>query len=123
MEVAGDTRADVYSEGGLFARYLIRTQGIDAFVRYYRQAPSCRDPALFAANFSAFWNMTVDDVWAAMHVVQPGAASTDDAICPCSLPALPTDGQPIPSGRSPPLLDDRRHPGRFDRHDGRRAAS
>ena len=41
--------------------------------------------------------MTVDDVWAAMHVVQPGAASTDDSICPCSLSALPTDGQPIPS--------------------------
>ncbi len=95
--VGRETPADVYVEGGLFARYLIRTQGIDTFVRYYRQAPRRRDPALFAANFSAFWSMTVDDVWAAMHVVQPGAASTDDSICPCSLSALPTDGQPIPS--------------------------
>ena len=94
---AREMPADVYGQGGLFARYLIRTQGIDAFVRYYRQAPGRRDPALFAANFSAFWNMTVDDVWAAMHVVQPGAASKDDSICPCSLSALPTDGQPIPS--------------------------
>jgi len=86
----------VYSVGGLFARYLIRTQGIDAFIRYYRQAPGRRDPALFAANFSAFWNLTVDDVWTAMHVVQPGADTSDDSICPCSLSALPTDGQPIP---------------------------
>jgi len=96
MEVATDRPADVYVEGGLFARYLIRTQGIDAFVRYYQQAPGRRDPALFAVNFSAFWNMTVDDVWTAMHVVNPGAATTDEAICPCSLSALPTDGQPIP---------------------------
>ena len=40
--------------------------------------------------------MTVDDVWTAMHIVNPGAASTDATICPCSLPALPTDGQSIP---------------------------
>jgi len=97
VEIASNTPADVYVEGGLFARYLIRTQGIEAFVRYYRQAPGRRDPALFADNFSAFWSMTVADVWTAMHVVQPGAANTDDSICPCSLSALPTDGQPIPS--------------------------
>ena len=84
---------DGYDQGGLFVRYLIRTQGIDAFVRYYRQAPGRRDPALFAANFSAFWNLSIDDAWAAMHTVGPGAATTDTAICPCSLPALPTDGQ------------------------------
>ena len=81
-------------------RYLIRTQGIDALVRYYRQAPGRRDPALFAANFSAFWNMTIDDVWTAMHVVDPGAATTDSPICPCSLSALPTDGRPLPNDRA-----------------------
>jgi hypothetical protein len=96
-ESAEDPAQDAYSEGGLLARYLIRTQGIDAWVRYYRQAPQRRDPALFAENFSAFWNMSIDDVWTAMHVVQPGAASTDETICPCALSALPTDGQPIPS--------------------------
>ena len=58
-------------QGGLFARYLIRTQGIDAFVRYYQQAPGRRDPALFAANFSAFWNLNIDDAWTAMHTVGP----------------------------------------------------
>lgn len=83
-----------YSQGGLFVRYLIRTQGIDAFVRYYQQAPGRRDPALFAANFSAFWGISIDDAWAAMHTVGPGAATTDSAICPCSLSVLPTDGQP-----------------------------
>ena len=57
-------------QGGLFARYLIRTQGIDAFVRYYQQAPGRRDPALFAANFSAFWNLNIDDAWTAMHTVR-----------------------------------------------------
>src|SRR4051812_21057962 len=95
VEDASDSRADVYSEGGLFVRYLIRTQGIDAFVRYYRQAPGRRDPALFAANFTAFWNMSIDDVWAAMHIVAPGAATTDAPICPCSLPVPSTDGQPL----------------------------
>ena len=65
--VASDDYA--YGQGGLFVRYLIRTQGIDAFVRYYRQAPGRHDPALFAANFAAFWNMSMDDAWAAMHVV------------------------------------------------------
>jgi hypothetical protein len=97
LEAATDPAGDAYTQGGLFARYLIRTQGIDAWVRYYRQAPARRDSALFAANFSAFWNMTVDDVWTAMHVVNPGAATTDRTICPCSLPAFPTDGQPLPA--------------------------
>jgi hypothetical protein len=96
-EGAEDPAQDVYIEGGLFARYLIRTQGIDAWVRYYRQAPQRRDPALFAENFSAFWNMTVDDVWTAMHVVSADAATTDRTICPCSLPTIPVDGQPIPA--------------------------
>jgi hypothetical protein len=83
----------VYDQGGLFVRYLIRTQGIDAVVRYYQQAPGRRDPALFAANFSAFWGMSIDDAWTAMHTVGPGAATTDSQICPCSLSVLPTDGQ------------------------------
>ena len=39
--------------------------------------------------------MSIDDVWAAMHVVEAGAATTDASICPCSLPALPTGGEPI----------------------------
>ena len=90
-------------QGGLFARYLIRTQGIDAFVRYYQQAPGRRDPALFAANFSAFWNLNIDDAWTAMHTVRPGAGTIDSEICPCSLSALPTDGQP-------PDSDLARHP-------------
>ena len=94
-ETSADSRQDVYSEGGILARYLIRTKGVDAFVRYYRQAPERRDPALFAENFFAFWNMSIDDVWAAMHVVESGAATTDESICPCSLPALPTGGEPI----------------------------
>jgi hypothetical protein len=85
-----------YDQGGVFARYLIRTQGIDAFVRYYRQAPRRRDPALFAANFSAFWNMSIDDAWTAMHAVV-GAAGNDAPICPCSWPMPATDGQPLDS--------------------------
>jgi hypothetical protein len=84
-----------YGQGGLFVRYLIRTQGIDAFVRYYAQAPGRRDPALFAANFSAFWNMSMDNAWTAMHTVGPGAASVNAPICPCSLPMPATDGQPL----------------------------
>jgi hypothetical protein len=95
MEEATDPARSVYTQGGLFARYLIRTQGIDAYLRYYAQAPERRDPALLAANFSAFWDMNIDDVWSAMHTVAPGAAATDGPICPCSLPTLPTDGQLI----------------------------
>jgi hypothetical protein len=88
------SREYVYDQGGLFVRYLIRTRGIDVFVRYYQQAPGRRDPALFAANFSAFWGTSIDDAWTAMHTVAPGAATTDSEICPCSLSVLPTDGQP-----------------------------
>jgi hypothetical protein len=94
-ETSSDIRHDVYTEGGLLARYLIRTQGSEAFVNYYRQAPQRRDPALFAENFLNFWNMSIDDVWAAMHVVEPGAATTDASICPCSLPVLPNGGESI----------------------------
>jgi hypothetical protein len=83
-----------YGEGGVFARYLIRTQGIDAFVRYYRQAPQRRDPALFAANFSAFWNVSIDDAWAAMHAARR-VTGYDAPICPCSFPTPATDGQPL----------------------------
>jgi hypothetical protein len=84
-----------YGQGGLFVRYLIRTHGVDAFVRYYRQAPARHDPALFAANFSAFWNMSMDDAWTAMHTVGPGAAAVDAPICPCSWPPPATDGRPL----------------------------
>jgi hypothetical protein len=94
-ETSADTFEDIYGEGGVLARYLIRTKGVEAFIRYYRQAPQRRDPALFAENFFDFWNMSIDDVWAAMHVVPAGAATTDESICPCSLPALPIDGEPI----------------------------
>jgi hypothetical protein len=85
---------EVYDQGGLLARYLIRTQGIDAFVSYYRQAPELRDPGVFAANFQAFWGMTIDEAWTAMHVPPAGSVWTDQTICPCSLPALVPDGQP-----------------------------
>ncbi len=60
---AGVASADVYGEGGLLVRHLIRTQGIDAFLRYYEQSPERRDPALFGANFESFWGMPLDDVW------------------------------------------------------------
>ena len=99
-ESASDSRHDVYSEGGLLARYLIRTRGIDAFLRYYRQAPERRDPALFAQNFLTFWNMSIDDVWAAMHVIGPGAAETDAPICPCSLPVLAADGESLDNNQA-----------------------
>jgi hypothetical protein len=85
-----------YGEGGVFARYLIRTQGVDAFVRYYKQAPERRDPALFAANFSAFWNMSIDDAWTAMHAARR-VTGYDAPICPCSWPTPATDGQPLDS--------------------------
>jgi hypothetical protein len=79
---------DTTAEGGILVRYLIRTQGIDAFLRYYEQSPERRDPALFAANFQRFWGLNLDDVWAAAHRSRPG--TIDDKICPCSLaPVVP----------------------------------
>ena len=95
VETAADPGGDVYSQGGLLARFLIRTQGADAFVRYYRQAPQRRDPALFAANFLHFWKMSIDDVWSEMHVVPADSNSFDTTICPCALAALPLDGTPV----------------------------
>jgi hypothetical protein len=98
QQVAIDVAAassDVYYEGGLLSRYLIRTQGIDAFVRYYEQAPESRDPAVFAANFEAFWEMTIDEAWTEMHVPPAGSGGMDQTICPCSLPPLVPDSQTI----------------------------
>jgi hypothetical protein len=95
LETANDPRGDVYLEGGLLARFLIRTQGADSFVRYYRQAPKSRDPALFGANFSQYWGMSLDDVWAAIHTVALGGATVDATICPCALETLPFGGAPL----------------------------
>ena len=69
-----DSSNDVYDQGGIFVRYLIRTYGIDAFLRYYEQSPEQRDPALFAANFQSFWNLSLDGVWTAIHTPPPGVA-------------------------------------------------
>ena len=43
---------------------------------------------MFADNFQAFWGTTIDATWAAMHVPPVGSVDMDEAICPCSLPAL-----------------------------------
>jgi hypothetical protein len=75
-------------------RYLIRTYGIDDFLRYYEQSPERRDPALFGANFESFWGLTLDDVWAAAHA-DPAYGQVDEKICPCSLPPLMPGGQPV----------------------------
>lgn len=84
---------DVYVQGGIFVRYLIRTYGIDAFMGYYEQSPEQRDPALFAANFQAFWNVTMDDAWTAAHTLPPGTVSLGETkICPCALPPLDPGG-------------------------------
>ncbi len=86
---------DVYVQGGIFVRYLIRTYGIDSFLQYYEQSPEQRDPALFAANFQSFWSVTLDEVWTAIHALPPGivpAAMYETKICPCSLPPLAPTG-------------------------------
>jgi len=91
----------VYGQGSLFVRYLIRTYGIDAFLRYYEQSPERRDPALFGANFQSFWGVPLDDVWAAAHA-EPEPGQADLKICPCSLPALVPGGAAVDDrARSP----------------------
>ncbi len=85
--------SDLYDQGGIFVRYLIRSYGIDAFLRYYEQSPERRDPAFFAANFQSFWNLALDDVWTAIHTVPVGElAVAETKICPCSLPPLEAAG-------------------------------
>jgi hypothetical protein len=84
----------VYGQGGLFVRSLIRTYGIDEFLRYYEQSPERRDPALFGANFESFWGMRLDDVWAAANA-EPAYGEADEKICPCSLPPLVPGVEPV----------------------------
>jgi hypothetical protein len=72
----------------LLVRHLIRTQGIDAFLRYYEQSPERRDPALFGANFESFWGLPLDDVWTTIHALPADGVVVDQKICPCSLAAL-----------------------------------
>ncbi len=92
LESASD---DVSVQGGIFVRHLIRTYGMDAFLRYYEQSPEARDPAVFAANFQNFWHTSVDDVWNAIHVLPAGAVPAiayETKICPCGLPPLDPGG-------------------------------
>jgi hypothetical protein len=90
---AQSTSNDVYVQGGAFVRYLMRKYGVEAFLRYYEQSPEQRDPALFAANFQSFWNVTLDDAWSAIHAMPPGSVWTGETkICPCSLPPLEPTG-------------------------------
>ncbi|HEY4395987.1 MAG TPA: hypothetical protein VGP64_18110 [Polyangia bacterium] len=87
------TSDDVYVQGGAFVRYLMRKYGVAAFLSYYEQSPEQRDPALFAANFQSYWNVTLDQVWNAIHVIPPGSVWTGETkICPCSLPPLEPTG-------------------------------
>jgi hypothetical protein len=92
--VASLSSEEVQTQGGLFVRTLIRTYGIDAFLRYYEQSPERRDPALFGANFAEFWGVSLDEFWAEAHGGASGFAPTETRICPCSLPAL-VPGEPI----------------------------
>jgi hypothetical protein len=90
---AQDTSDDIYTQGGAFVRYLMRKYGVETFLSYYEQSPEERDPALFAANFQSFWNVTLDEAWTAVHVIPPGSIWTGEAkICPCSLPPLQPTG-------------------------------
>jgi hypothetical protein len=93
--VEGPT-SDVYAQGLQLARYLISIGGIEKFLRYYGQSPTSQDADVFAANFAAFWGTGLDEVWSAMHVVvdRTNRLPWVNPLCPCSLPALPTDGQP-----------------------------
>jgi hypothetical protein len=87
--VAYPPSPDPYGEGGAFVRYLLRTYGSAAFLRYYDQAPEQRDPAVFAANFQSFWGTTMDDAWTSSRAA---AESDRYKICPCSLPPLDPTG-------------------------------
>ena len=88
--VASPPSPDPYLQGGAFVRYLIRTYGTAAFLRYYDQAPAERDPATFAANFQSFWGITIDDAWTSSHEVTRAIGETK--ICPCALPPIDTTG-------------------------------
>ena len=50
---ATSAHPDLKNEAGIFVRYLMRDYGVEAFMRYYAQSPSRRDPALFVSNFEA----------------------------------------------------------------------
>jgi hypothetical protein len=89
LVAAGSLTSDVYTQGGAFVRYLIRTSGVAVFLRFYEQSPEARDPAEFAANFQNFWGTTVEEVWTAIHDRPAGIVSQGETkICPCSLPSI-----------------------------------
>jgi len=99
-EVAEQSKGrDIYEQGMQFVRYLILTEGADAFVRYFDQAPVVAGAERFGANFEIFWGRPLDDVWAAMHVLDPTHVASTYAVCPCSLAGMPTDGSIVPRDR------------------------
>ncbi len=86
--------ADIYAQGARFTHHLITAFGMDAYLRYYRQAPATLDADALAANFLMFWSQTLDDVWAAMLATSSDRVSSKEIfpICPCSLNPMISDG-------------------------------
>lgn len=84
----------IYAQGARFVHHLVTTEGADAFMRYYVQAPGVSDPDLFAENFATFWSRSLDDVWAEMLNTPSVRLSSREIwpICPCSLPPMILDG-------------------------------
>jgi hypothetical protein len=100
--VAYASYVDIYGPGRLLVRHLLLTQGPEAFLRYYAQAPDTRDPTIFAANFTAFWSKDLDGVWAAMQSEQPAwGPKVALPICPCSLPAWTASPSAAPIASTP----------------------
>ena len=80
---------EVYGQGGLLVRYLIRTPGhrrVPAILRTVARAPGSER---CSARTRGFWGMPLEGVWAdpGRHGTERGGEA-DLKICPCSLPPL-----------------------------------
>ena len=109
--VAALPSLDVQDEGARFVKHLIRTRGIEAFLRYYEQSPERRDPALFAANFESFWGISLDDAWTAIHTVTTRGSHPGREDLPVLVAGAP-DGRTGTERRGPRALLDSARGGR-----------
>jgi len=81
--------------GLLFVKTLIEMKGVDAFFKYYSQAPEGEGKDLFKRNYEAYWGTSLDEDWKIVTKKNYGSDGVKTKLsicfplCACNQPSLP----------------------------------